>query len=408
MVLTEGTRAVDPVRRPDRRPLPGAGGRRRRHQRAQAGRHDPAGPHRAGAGPRRADRRLPAAVPGAGSRPGQRVDRPADRGASGPGRDDQLVPGPDRGGDEHAGRPRPADRRGRSPTSTSCWGRSATRATSSPRPSTSLSELVEGLADAQGRHQQRGGATPTPPPARIADLLAQARPPFAEDGRTRPTVPPASWWPTTTTSTTCSTPCPTRTKRSARQGIYGDFFSFYLCDHGAEAQRQGRPAGVRQGRRPDHRDGARRNEALRRTQPVRHRRRRAWPSPSAIVLGALQLRQAAVPQPAATSTRRTSPKPAACEPVPPCRCRVSRWARSQSIELDGPRVLVKFNVDKNVRLGDRTEAAIKTKSLLGTKILEVTSARRRPAGRAPSPSSAPRRPTNCPMRWAIWRPRSAA
>lgn len=43
-----------------------------------------------------------------------------------------------------------------------------------------------------------------------------------------------------------------------------------------------------------------------------------------------------------------------------------------SISLDGPRVLVKFEVDKHIRLGDRTEAAIKTKSLLGAKILEVT------------------------------------
>jgi phospholipid/cholesterol/gamma-HCH transport system substrate-binding protein len=43
-----------------------------------------------------------------------------------------------------------------------------------------------------------------------------------------------------------------------------------------------------------------------------------------------------------------------------------------SISLDGPRVLVTFNVDKDIRLGDRTEAAIKTKSLLGAKILEVT------------------------------------
>jgi phospholipid/cholesterol/gamma-HCH transport system substrate-binding protein len=45
----------------------------------------------------------------------------------------------------------------------------------------------------------------------------------------------------------------------------------------------------------------------------------------------------------------------------------------QSIELDGTRVLVKFTVDKKIRLGDRTEASIKTKGLLGTKILEVTS-----------------------------------
>ncbi|WP_102144785.1 MCE family protein [Mycobacterium hubeiense] len=43
------------------------------------------------------------------------------------------------------------------------------------------------------------------------------------------------------------------------------------------------------------------------------------------------------------------------------------------IELDGPQVLVKFDVDNNVRLGDRSEAAIKTKGLLGAKILEVTS-----------------------------------
>lgn len=43
-----------------------------------------------------------------------------------------------------------------------------------------------------------------------------------------------------------------------------------------------------------------------------------------------------------------------------------------SIALDGPRVLVTFEVDKHIRLGERSEASIKTKSLLGAKILEVT------------------------------------
>jgi len=43
-----------------------------------------------------------------------------------------------------------------------------------------------------------------------------------------------------------------------------------------------------------------------------------------------------------------------------------------SIELDGPRVRVTFDIDQNIRLGDRTEAAIKTKSLLGSKVLEIT------------------------------------
>jgi phospholipid/cholesterol/gamma-HCH transport system substrate-binding protein len=43
-----------------------------------------------------------------------------------------------------------------------------------------------------------------------------------------------------------------------------------------------------------------------------------------------------------------------------------------SISLDGNRVLIKFTVNKDIRIGDRTEAAVKTKSLLGSKILEVT------------------------------------
>ncbi|ULP41597.1 MCE family protein [Mycobacterium lentiflavum] len=43
-----------------------------------------------------------------------------------------------------------------------------------------------------------------------------------------------------------------------------------------------------------------------------------------------------------------------------------------SVALEGARVLVKFNVDKDVPLGDRSEAAIKAKSLLGAKVLEIT------------------------------------
>jgi phospholipid/cholesterol/gamma-HCH transport system substrate-binding protein len=49
-----------------------------------------------------------------------------------------------------------------------------------------------------------------------------------------------------------------------------------------------------------------------------------------------------------------------------------RVGQVSSVELDGPRVLVKFHVANNIRLGDRTEAAIKLKTLLGTKILEIT------------------------------------
>jgi phospholipid/cholesterol/gamma-HCH transport system substrate-binding protein len=42
-----------------------------------------------------------------------------------------------------------------------------------------------------------------------------------------------------------------------------------------------------------------------------------------------------------------------------------------SVALDGSRVLVDFDVAKDVRLGDRTEAAVKTKTLLGSKFLEI-------------------------------------
>jgi phospholipid/cholesterol/gamma-HCH transport system substrate-binding protein len=49
-----------------------------------------------------------------------------------------------------------------------------------------------------------------------------------------------------------------------------------------------------------------------------------------------------------------------------------RVGQVSSVGLDGNKVLIKFDVAKNIRLGERTEAAIKTKSLLGAKILEVT------------------------------------
>jgi phospholipid/cholesterol/gamma-HCH transport system substrate-binding protein len=49
-----------------------------------------------------------------------------------------------------------------------------------------------------------------------------------------------------------------------------------------------------------------------------------------------------------------------------------RVGEVSSISLDGNRVLIKFDIDSNVRLGDRTEAAIKTRTVLGSKFLEVT------------------------------------
>lgn len=50
-----------------------------------------------------------------------------------------------------------------------------------------------------------------------------------------------------------------------------------------------------------------------------------------------------------------------------------RVGKVKSIGLDDRKVLIKFTVAKDIRLGDRSEAAIKTKGLLGRKILEVYS-----------------------------------
>ena len=44
----------------------------------------------------------------------------------------------------------------------------------------------------------------------------------------------------------------------------------------------------------------------------------------------------------------------------------------ESLQLDGDKVLVDFRIDHTINLGDRTEATIKTRSLLGAKILEIT------------------------------------
>ena len=49
-----------------------------------------------------------------------------------------------------------------------------------------------------------------------------------------------------------------------------------------------------------------------------------------------------------------------------------RVGQVTDIKLDGARVVIDFDVAEHVRLGERAEAAIKTKSLLGAKVLELT------------------------------------
>lgn len=62
---------------------------------------------------------------------------------------------------------------------------------------------------------------------------------------------------------------------------------------------------------------------------------------------------------------------AGLQPDAPVQVAGLRVGQVASISLDGPRVLVAFDVDDDVRLGDRTEAAIKTKTVLGAKYVEI-------------------------------------
>ena len=62
---------------------------------------------------------------------------------------------------------------------------------------------------------------------------------------------------------------------------------------------------------------------------------------------------------------------AGLQPDAPVQVAGLRVGQVSSVSLDGSRVLVDFDVDKDVRLGERTEAAIKTKTVLGAKYIEV-------------------------------------
>jgi phospholipid/cholesterol/gamma-HCH transport system substrate-binding protein len=52
--------------------------------------------------------------------------------------------------------------------------------------------------------------------------------------------------------------------------------------------------------------------------------------------------------------------------------RGSQVGQVKSVRLDDDKVLITFDAKDGIRLGDRSEAAVKTKSLLGAKVLEVT------------------------------------
>ena len=93
---------------------------------------------------------------------------------------------------------------------------------------TALSELVEGL-EARGTDIANGLAYTNAAASTIADLLAEARPPLKktidETDRTAGIVVADNEYFDNLLNT-----LPDAYQVLARQGIYGDFFSFYLCD----------------------------------------------------------------------------------------------------------------------------------------------------------------------------------
>lgn len=231
----------------------------------------------------------------------------------------------------------------------------------------SLSELVDGL-EARKQDISNGVAYANAASASVADLLAQARPPIKkvvhETDRTAQTIVDDrdyfdnflnSW--------------PDALQIINRLGLYGDFsVSTSAMSCSSSTARAVSPCMSSWSASPA--GGARHDENLLRAQPDcrgPHRNRRDAGADAVVP----QLRQAAVFNKGKTYSAYFA-EAGGLTTDNPVQVSGFRVGQVSSIELDGPRVLVKFHVAKNVHLGDRTEAAVKMKSPLGAKVLEVT------------------------------------
>ena len=120
----------------------------------------------------------------------------------------------------------------------------------------------------------------------------------------------------------------------------------------------------------------------------------------AMLIAALELRQAAVLQHQQAYAAYFAE---AGGLIPGAAVQVSGFevGKVNSVELDKGRVLVTFNMDKKIRMGDRSEAAIKTKSLLGAKVLGDHTRAATASRMARYRSIEPPPHTNCPTPSAI-------
>ena len=107
----------------------------------------------------------------------------------------------------------------------------------------------------------------------LADLLAQARAPFRRWSRETDRVAGIAVADHDYLDNLLNT-LPDKYQALVRQGMYGDFFAFYLCDVVLKLNGQGRPAGVHQGGRSEHGTVRAQVKSFSERNPLGHRRRR--------------------------------------------------------------------------------------------------------------------------------------
>ena len=168
----------------------------------------------------------------------------------------------------------------------------------------------------------------------------------------------------------------------ARNGLYGDYFGFYLCDAILKVNgKGGQPVYVKLAGQDTGRCTAEMTRfRIKRPniKPLAERNRLAVGVVGIAVLVAAVVAAFSYDKiPFVKGTSDYSAYFAEAGGIKPgSDVRVSGLSvgRVSDVKLDGTRVLVDFTVDNGVELGDRTEAAIKAETVLGTKMLELTRA----------------------------------
>ena len=166
----------------------------------------------------------------------------------------------------------------------------------------------------------------------------------------------------------------------ARNGLYGDYFGFYLCDAILKVNGKGGQPVFIKARRPGfgavHTEMSRIKLKRPKIKPLAERNRMAVGAVGTLILVALVIAVFSYDKiPFIKGTTDYSAyfsEAGGIKPDSDVRVSGLSVGRVSGIHLDGNKVLVDFTVRDGVELGDRTEAAIKTETVLGTKFLEIT------------------------------------